>query len=323
MNKTLEFQQLVLPKEEVKNLSARHKKRLLMLTNMIRDMVLFRKMLIYARKQKTGHKELDESALTTIVFSISKILISKIYEIWKFIDNENIRQERVKFSGSLDKWWDEVEVFFSGEGVAKTRFLNENLVLSLIEKQIVENDIGDYRYIYFNKKIKNETQLRKHLKYLNNAEIDSILTIWRQSYKNSELFRFVRNNFGFHFGYDQKIEPYIEKAMNEIGDLEFWMDNGTSENDIFSSSNAVMLIVLRNKMCELGFIGSAEDLIGQLQKLPIEISYRMNEFCKGYLTEVLLKGMSFLQGATVTITASLLSEVTLPLIVKNDLQKSE
>jgi len=255
MNRALEFHQLVLPKKTVESFSARDKKRLLMLTNMMRDMDLFRKLLVYVRTQTTGNKGLDEAEFVTLAFSFMKILISKVFEIWEFLESEKIGEEKSGFSVDLLKRWNEVESFFSDE-------------------------------------------------------------------KNKKLFSFVRNKFGFHFDHYSDIEPYIENAMNEIGDLEFWMGNDSSGNDIFASSNTVMLTVLRNKMTELGFIGTEEELIGQLQKLPIEISHSMNEFCKGYLTEILLKGKSFQQKQTVSVTVPLLSEVNLPLIVKNDLQKS-
>jgi len=255
MDKTLEFHQLILPKESVESLSSRDKKRLLMIMSMIRDMDLYRKMLIYGGKQKTGHEKLDEAALVTLVFSISKILISKVYEIWQFLGSEKISEEKADFSAGLLEHWNKVEDFFSEE-------------------------------------------------------------------KNKQLFCFIRNKFGFHFDHYQEIEAYIEKAVKEVGDLEFWMGNDSSGNDIFTSSNTVMLIVLRNKMIELGFTGTEEELIGELQRLPIVISHSINEFCKGYLMEILLKGKSFQQRLTVAITAPLLSEVTLPLIVKNDLQKS-
>jgi hypothetical protein len=74
-------------------------------------------------------------------------------------------------------------------------------------------------------------------------------------------------------------------------------------------------------MRELGVVGNEEELISQLQKLPIHISHSMNEFCKGYLTEVLLKQSVFKEKYTVTITAPFLSKVILPLIVYNDLIK--
>ncbi len=254
MNKILEHHKLVLPKAEINSLSARNKKRLLMLTSMIRDMDLYRKMLVYSGKQKTGCEKLDKAILVTLVFSTSKMLISKIYEIWQFLKCEKISEEKTCFSSGLLYYWDEIETFFS----------------------IV---------------------------------------------KNEELFCFIRNKFGFHFDYYQEIEKYIEKAMDEVGDLEFWMGNDSSGNDIFSSSNTIMLIVLRNKMIELGFIGDKEELIDQLQKLPITISYNVNEFCKGYLTEIILKGKNFIQKSSNKISVPLLSEVELPLIIKNDLGK--
>lgn len=254
MNRELKFSLLVLSKDKVKKLSSRDKKRLLMLTNMLRDMDLFRKMLVFVREQKTGSKELDEAALVTLSFSFIKILISKIYEIWEFLISEKIGQEKTVFSNSLSKWWDEIEAFF-------------------------------------------------HEK------------------KNKELFCFIRNKFGFHFDHYPDIEPYIEDAMNELGNLEFWMGNDSSGNDVFASSNTVMLTVLRNKMRELGFTGNKEELIGQLQRLPIQISHIMNEFCKGYLTEILLKRYAFYEKSTISVIAPLLSEVNLPLIVYNDLKE--
>jgi hypothetical protein len=224
---------------------------------MMRDMDLFRKLLVYVKEQTTGQKELDKAAFITLLFSFIKILISKVFEIWEFLNNEKIGEEKSGFSVGLRKRWNEVEAFFSEE-------------------------------------------------------------------KNKKLFCFVRNKFGFHFDHypDPKLEPYIEDAMNEVGDLEFWMGNDSSGNDVFASSNTVMLIVLCNKMRKLGFAGNQEELIGQLQKLPIEISHSMNEFCKGYFTEIILKGKSFRQKLTITVIAPLLSEVNLPLIVKNDLQKN-
>ena len=256
MDNTLEFHKLVLPKETVESLSARDKKRLLMLTSMMRDMDLYRKMFVYGGKQKTGYEKFDEAILVTLIFSISKILISKVYEIWKFVEVEKIREEKDTFSPELLEHWSEIEAFFSEE-------------------------------------------------------------------KNKQLFCFIRNKFGLHFDHYPEIEPYIENAMKEVGDLEFWMGNDSSGNDVYSSSNTVVLTVLRNKMTALGFAGAEEKLIGQLQKLPIEISHSLNEFCKGYLTEILLKEKSFEQKLTITVTVPLLSEVNLPLIVKNDLQKSK
>lgn len=250
-DKTLEFHQLVLPKEAVESFSARDKKRLLMLTNMMRDMDLFRKLLVYVREQKLGDKELDKAAFITLSFSFIKILISKVFEIWEFLKSENIGQEKESFSEPLRDWWDKIEAFFLHE-------------------------------------------------------------------KNNKLFSFVRNKFGFHFDHYQDIDPYIEAAMCEVGDLEFWLGNDSSGNDVFGGSNKVMLIVLRNKMSELGFVGNEKELIGHLQRLPIEISHSMNEFCKGYFIEIILNEKRLQEKRAITVIAPLLSEVNLPLIAKED-----
>lgn len=254
MSAELTFSHMVLPKEVVAVLSSSEKRRFLMITNMLRDMDLFRKLLVYAVCQKTGHEELDEAAFVTMAFSVTKILISKVYEAWEFFEKEGIAQEKENFSGSLRGQWAEVESFFSVDG-------------------------------------------------------------------NKRLFCFVRNKFGFHFDHYKDLEPYIENAMKEVGDLEFWMA-GQAGSVVYSSSNVVMLIVLCHKMRELGFTGTNGELIGQLQKLPIEISFAVNEFCIGYFTEVLLKDKAFHERKTVTVTVPLLSETHLPLIVYNDLHKS-
>src|SRR3989338_2490209 len=114
-NRKLKFSLLVLSKDNVEKLLPNDKKRLLMLTIMLRDMDLFRKMLLFIKEQKTGSKELDKAAFVTMIFSFTKILIGKIYEIWEFLDKEKIEQEKSTFSDSLSKWWNEIETFFHEE----------------------------------------------------------------------------------------------------------------------------------------------------------------------------------------------------------------
>jgi hypothetical protein len=251
MNRALKFHKMILSKELVKGFSARDKKRLLMLMNMLRDMALFRKLMLYVKPPAPiRHGEFDQAEHVTLGFSFNKLLISKAFEIWQFLDKEKIEEES-KFSPALQEYWNKVKIFFSSE-------------------------------------------------------------------KNRELFNFVRNKFGFHFDHYQDIEPYIEAAIDEVGDMKFWMGEDSASNDIFESANSIMLIVLCSKMRELGFQGSEEELIGQIQRLPIDISHALNEFCQKYLTEVLLKDKAFQQTEEIVVNVPLLSEVSLPLIVKND-----
>lgn len=160
-----------------------------MLTNIMRDMDLFGKVLVYAGTEKTAKRELYKAEFVTLVFSISKILISKIYEAWVFMKKEEMGKEKTNFSANLLEQWEKIETFFSDK-------------------------------------------------------------------KNKDLFAFVRHNFGFHFGYRKNIEPCIENAMKEVGDLEFWLGNDSSWNNIFSGSNAIMPTVLLHRMTELKFVGS-------------------------------------------------------------------
>jgi len=119
------------------------------------------------------------------------------------------------------------------------------------------------------------------------------------------------------------VNEMFEKAMKETGDLEFWMAHEQAGNEVYASSNSIMLIVLCNRMREIGFTGTEEDLIGHLQRLPIHISHEINKFCKGYFIEILLKDKSFEERKTVTVMAPLLSTVHLPLIVYNDLGRKK
>ncbi len=251
MSKEIEYCLLVLPRADVHKLSKRAKKQFLMLTNVLRDMDLFRKLMIYVKEQNLNDERLSGVAFVTLAFSITKLLMSKLYEAWKFLGKEQVVSEVGTFSEGLRAQWSAVE------SVCGTS-------------------------------------------------------------QNAELFGFVRNKFGFHFDSYEEIESVIEEAMNEVGDLEFWMPTEQSWNDLFASSNTVMLVVLRTKMMELGFVGTEEELIGQLIRLSVDASYALNEFCKGYLTEVVLKGLSFQEVSRIVASVPVLSEVNLPLVVVKD-----
>ena len=255
MNQDLEFCHLVLAKKELETLSARDQKRLLMVTNMLRDMDLFRKLLIYTKEQNFTDSVFSEAAFVSISLPFIKLFISKCFEVRQFFLEEKVAEDKRMFSKELLEWWNNIEVFFNEQ-------------------------------------------------------------------KNCKLFSFVRNKFGFHFDHYQEIESYIKTAMNEVGDMKLWTQTDQAGNDLYASSNTIMLVVLRNKMQELGFTGNEENIIGQLQRLPIEISHSINEFCKLYLLEIILKGKCFSKERTIIVTAPLLSDVSLPLIVSNDLKRS-
>lgn len=249
-NNKLAFIQVFITKEELLKLLPKTANRFLMLTNMIRDMDLLRKLLLFA-DNSPHEKKILRDAYTTISFFLTKILISKTYEIWQFIDRGGIKAESENFSGGL-----------------KDTFEN-------VKKDFEDN-------------------------------------------KTNELFCFIRNKLGFHYERREDIEPFIQKAIKSVGDFEMWLSETSSGNDIFSSSNTIMMSIVLEKMKEVGFSGEDKALIGTLVKLALDSSHRSQQFCKIYSAAVILKKIKLEEKEKIEIPVPLLSEVSLPLIVKSD-----
>jgi hypothetical protein len=71
------------------------------------------------------------------------------------------------------------------------------------------------------------------------------------------------------------------------------------------------------------FLGTKEELMDVLIRLPIDISHIINEFCKGFFVEIILDGKKFISKAEAKVSVPFLSETILPLITKNDFVKEE
>jgi len=69
----------------------------------------------------------------------------------------------------------------------------------------------------------------------------------------------------------------------------------------------------------LGFEGDNKVLLNQLLALTLRISKYFDEFSKNYLIEIMLKN-SFHGEDVLEVKAQLLSEVSLPFIVKTDIK---
>lgn len=246
----ISFDKIVIPKAEVSKMPKHTRRQYLMLTNMLRDLNLLQKLLVFAKPDNTLGK-ISVPVSTTMGFFILKTLISKEYEIWKFIEDERISEKKNGFT-------------------RKTRGKLEN----------IENAFND-------KKIK-------------------------------ELFRFIRNRFGFHYDTRPDIEAEVDKVMTNLPDVEMWLSETSSGNDIFASSNVIMLEVVFHKMRKLGFEGAKEEMMGRLFKLAISIAGFCQEFCTHFLTDVILKDIRAQVKDKITVCVPLLSKVKLPLLVKKD-----
>src|SRR4030042_6704033 len=97
MNK-VKLIKLVLPKSEIDKLSSQEKKRYLMFTSMVRDLNLLQKCLIFVGNESSSNPPIV-SARATIMFFFLKTLISKIHEMWTFLNKNKVLEDSVGFSG--------------------------------------------------------------------------------------------------------------------------------------------------------------------------------------------------------------------------------
>jgi len=245
---------LIIPNDSIKSMSRSKKRQYLMITNMLRDLNLLQKLLLFTNNNDKPD-EPTESASTTISFFFLKTLISKNHEMWEFMKNEKLNE--AKLSNELNELQQQITEFFSDK-------------------------------------------------------------------KKEDLFSFIRNKFGFHYEadpqYKKDIESLIEDAMNNH-EMDMWLSNTDSGNEIFGSSNAIMLKVIFERMNKSGFEGDDKGLMDQLFDLTLKISKIFHEFCKLYLIENVLEGIQLEDHGEVEVKAPFLSKVKLPLIVKCDRPK--
>ncbi len=251
----VDLNKLVIPNDSIRKMPKSQKRQYLMITNMIRDLNLLQKLLLFTNNNQKPD-EPTESANTTVSFFFLKTLISKNHEMREFMEKEGLCRE--KFDGKLMKLMQEVDGFFSIQG-------------------------------------------------------------------NQDIFSFIRNKFGFHYEADSRhkegLEDLIEPAMNDH-EMDMWLSIDDSGNEIFGSSNAVMLKVIFQRMRDNGFGGDEKVLMGQLLDSTLKISRIFREFYLMYMVEIVLKNIQLQDMGTVKVTAPLLSEVKLPLIVKCDRPKA-
>ena len=126
-------------------------------------------------------------------------------------------------------------IAFTRGTAAKSEFLNNNLVLKLLNKEIIKEVVYYTDYVYFSDSIKDESQLKRDLEVqkIKSAEIEQVLTIWRQTNNNlptnpaganakiSAIWRFylevpVNGNYNYYIETDNDAEVKITIDENEI-----------------------------------------------------------------------------------------------------------
>jgi len=127
-----------------------------------------------------------------------------------------------------------------------------------------------------------------------------------------EIFSFIRNKFGFHYGYENDIDGLIAEAF-EDEDFVMWLSPQNSTNEIFPSLDKISLKVIITEMRRLGF---TENLFNTLLALSIEAANIFREFYVLYLSESFNLNPS--KGQAMAINALTLNDVSLPLIIDNN-----
>lgn len=241
----------IIPGDAVRKMSNIQKRQYLMITNMLRDLNLLQKLLLFVRNND-NMDEATESANVTISFFLLKTLISKNHEMWNFAKQEGMLSENL--NGQLNRLKNQIIAFFSDK-------------------------------------------------------------------KNQDIFSFVRNKFGFHYEADPKYKKELENLIGPAMDgheMDMWLSNADSGNEIFSSSNAIMLKVIFERMRNNGFVGDDKALMGKLFNLTLNISRIFHDFYKFYLIENILAGITLQDTGELRIKAPLLSQTKLTLLVKCD-----
>lgn len=193
----------------------------------------------------------------------------------------------------------------SAEGVPSTSAKCTTILFFL--KTLISKIFEMWIFLKNNKIIKDSESFSEELKK-KCGEIEQFFS----DKKIKDIVAFIRNNFGFHYEYQNNVDASIEEASKRFSEFEIWL-SADSANEIFSSSNAVVMEVIFSKMRELGFLGDRNALMLELHDLTLKAAHLLREFIIDYIAEAF--EVSWEKREQVQIEVPQLSQVTLPLIV--------
>lgn len=109
----INMQKVVIPNSEVKKMPDDFKRQYVMFTNMLRDLNLLQKFILFIKVD--NQNEVSNSAFTTLSFFVLKTLTSKINEMWNFIKDKTIGilKNKDTFPKEVTDELTKVEDFFS------------------------------------------------------------------------------------------------------------------------------------------------------------------------------------------------------------------
>lgn len=254
VDNTVTFNKYSISNTDIAGMTPEMKRQYLMFTNMLEDLNLLQKLLLYVKVEGKDIEIARAAFLPPSLFAV-KTLTGKIVEIWDFINSKStdIVNQKGRFPEEVKKALEKIEVFFT----------------------------------------------------------DS---------KTDDLFRFIRDKFAFHYDtYSDIIKPISDFMDVHPEGMHMWLCSTDSGNDIFASSNEIVLGIILQRMNINGFVGDKKELMDKLIELIIQAAGDLREFCVQYLTRIVLEGIILELKYKRDICVPSLSQVNLPLLVKNDI----
>ena len=199
-------------------------------------------------------------------------------------------------------------IFAGNESSADKASVSAKTTISFFFLKTLISKIHEmWMFLKKNKIMENSESFSRELKTKYNA----IETFFFDK-KIRNIFAFIRNKFGFHYEYWNDIDVIVEDTLKRFTEFEIWLSDD-SANEIFASSNAVILEVIFLKMKKLGFAGDTQSLMEELFDLALTGAHLFREFSVLYLAEAF--PVKWEQRGEVVIEAPQDSQVNLPLIV--------
>lgn len=131
--------------------------------------------------------------------------------------------------------------------------------------------------------------------------------------RNNRILSFIRNKFGYHYDTLDDLDPKIHSAFMALPEFYMWLSDSDSGNDLFSSTDEVIVEVIYNQSKAFGFQGNKQEFIAYLLDLVLGGAKVIAEFGRDYLAECF--SVKWLQQEPAIIDVPSLDEISLPLIV--------
>ena len=108
-------------------------------------------------------------------------------------------------------------------------------------------------------------------------------------YARSEVWilKFIRDKFTFHYDTWKDLDPKIDKAFRGFPEATMWLSEDDSGNEVFSSTNSVIMEVLYNeaKAQEAGFSGDKGAFLRSLLDMVLDGAEVVAKFGRGYISQ--------------------------------------